>query len=79
MKIFCDSLNEVHPNAMFTIEIQNNKCINFLEVLVDDSLTSVVTSTFRKLTNTGLQHIQTGAALCHVFVLCCWQGADHVN
>ena len=54
IKIFCDSLNEVHPNIKFTTEIQNNKCINFLDVLVDNSSTAVTTSTFRKPTNTGL-------------------------
>ena len=54
IKIFCDSLNEVHPNIKFTTEIQNNKCINFLDVLVDNSSTTVTTSTFRKPTNTGL-------------------------
>ena len=54
IKIFCDSLNEVYPNIKFTTEIQNNKCINFLDVLVDNSSTTVTTSTFRKPTNTGL-------------------------
>ena len=54
IKIFCDSLNEVHPNIRFTTEIQNNKCINFLDVLVDNSSTTVTTSTFRKPTNTGI-------------------------
>ena len=41
-------------NIKFTTEIQNNKCINFLDVLVDNSSTTVTTSTFRKPTNTGL-------------------------
>ena len=27
IKIFCDSLNEVHPNVKFTTEISNDKCI----------------------------------------------------
>ena len=44
IKIFRDSLNEVHPNIKFTTEIQNNKCINFLDVLVDNSSTTVTTS-----------------------------------
>ena len=57
IKIFCDSLNEVHPNIKFTTEIQNNKCIYFLDVLVDNSSTTVTTSTFRKPTNTGLYSI----------------------
>ena len=54
IKMFCDSLNEVHPNIKFTTEIKNNKCINFLDVLVDNSSTTVTTSTIRKPTNTGL-------------------------
>ena len=54
IKIFCNSLNELHPNLKFTTEIQNNKCINFLDVLVDNSSTTVTTSTFRKPTNTEL-------------------------
>ena len=54
IKIFCDSLNEVHPNIKFTTEIQNNKCINFLDVLVNNNSTKVTTSTFCKPTNTGL-------------------------
>ena len=54
IKIFCDSLYEVHPNIKFTTEIQNNKCINFLDVLVDNNSTTVTSSTFRKSTNTGL-------------------------
>ena len=43
-----------NPNIKFTTEIQNNKCINFLDALVDNSPTTVTTSTFRKPTNTGL-------------------------
>ena len=54
IKIFRDTLNEVHSNIKFTTEIQNNKCINFLDVLVDNSSTTVTTSTFRKPTNTEL-------------------------
>ena len=48
IKIFCDSLNEIHPDIKFTTEIQNNKCIKFLDVLVDSSSTTIATSTFRK-------------------------------
>ena len=54
IKMFCDSLNEIHPNTKFTTEIQNNKCIKFLDVLVDNSSTTIATSTFPKPTSTGL-------------------------
>ena len=54
IKMFCDSLNEIHPNIKFITEIQNNKCINLMDVLVDNSSTTVTTSTFRKPTDTGL-------------------------
>ena len=62
-KIFCDSLNEVHPNIKFTTKIHNNISINFLDVSVHSSSTTVATSTFRKLTNTGLWCTRT--ALYH--------------
>ena len=51
-KTFCDSLTEIYPNIKFTTEIQNNKCINFVVVLIDNSSTTVATSTFRKPTDT---------------------------
>ena len=54
IKIFCNSLNEIHSNIKFTSENQNYKCINFLDVLVDNSSTTIATSTFCKPTNTGL-------------------------
>ena len=34
-------------------------------MIVDNGLTTVATSTFRKPTNTGLQYIRNGAALYH--------------
>ena len=32
IEILCNSLNEIRPNIKFATEIQNNKCINFLDV-----------------------------------------------
>ena len=54
----------------FTTEIQNKECINFLDVFVDNSSTTVTTSTFRKPTNTGLY--SNGAALYHAAINITW-------
>ena len=48
----------MHPNIKFTTEIRNSKCINFLDVLVDNSSTTAATTAFLKPTNTGLHSNQ---------------------
>ena len=47
-------LNSIHPNIAFTTELQSKNCLSFLDVLVDNSGPTLVTSTFRKPTHTGL-------------------------
>ena len=47
-------LNSIHPNIAFTKELQSKNRLSFLDVLVDNSGPSLVTSTFRKPTHTGL-------------------------
>ena len=44
--------------------LMESKCINFLDVLVDNSSTTVATSTFRKPTNTGLYSKLNSFVLC---------------
>ena len=72
IKILCDSLNEVHPNVKFTTEIQNNKCINFLDVLVDNSSTTVTTSRLHFANRPTLDFIPNGAALYHAAINITW-------
>ena len=47
-------LNSIHSNIAFTTELQTKNRLRFLDVLVDNSGLSLVTSTFRKPTHTGL-------------------------
>ena len=47
-------LNSIHPNIVFTTELQYKNRLSFLDVLVENSGPSLVTSTFRKPTHTGL-------------------------
>ena len=47
-------LNSLHPNIAFTIELQPKNRLSFLDFPVDNSGPSLVTSTFRKPTHTGL-------------------------
>ena len=47
-------LNSIHPNIAFTTELQSKNRLSFLDVLVDNSGPSLVTSTFRKPIHTGL-------------------------
>ena len=47
-------LNSIHRNIALTTELQSKNRLSFLDVLVDSSGPNLVTSTFRKLTHTGL-------------------------
>ena len=47
-------LNSIHPNIAFTTDLQSKNRLSFQDVLVDNSGPSLVTSTFRKPTHTGL-------------------------
>ena len=52
-KTFLDYLNTKHANIKFTMEIEKDKKLAFLDVLLDHS-ESLVTSIYRKATFTGL-------------------------
>ena len=47
-------LNSIHPNIAFITELQSKNRLSFLDVLVDNSGPSIVTTTFRKPTHTRL-------------------------
>ena len=47
-------LNSLHPNIAFTTKLQSKNCLNFLDVLIDNSGTNLVTDTYHKTTHTGL-------------------------
>ena len=47
-------LNSRHPNIRFTFETQLNEKLPFLDVLVDNSGASCITSIYQKSTYTGL-------------------------
>ena len=52
---FFDYINSQHPNIRFTMEKEIDHVLPFLDVLIDNTHRgSVVTSTFRKKTFTGL-------------------------
>ena len=53
--VFFDYINSQYPNIRFTMEKEIDQVLPFLDVLIDDThRSSVVTSTFRKKTFTGL-------------------------
>ena len=51
--LFLNCLNNLHPSIQFTIE-RGNHCMPFLDVNVEISSHSFITSVFRKLTHTGV-------------------------
>ena len=51
---FLSYLNSRHPNIRFTFETQLNGKLPFLDVLVDNSGASCITSIYHKITYTGL-------------------------
>ena len=50
---FFHRLNNLHPSLTFTCEFENNNCLPFLDVLVERSNNSILTSIYRKPTFTG--------------------------
>ena len=51
---FLNFLNDKHPNIKFTSEIENNKCLPFLDISIKRVNNSLTTSVYRKRTFTGL-------------------------
>ena len=51
---FLNFLNKQHPNIKFTFEKQVQDKLPFLDILIDNSSTSLVTSVYHKQTYTGL-------------------------
>ena len=53
-KMFLDYLNSKHPNIKFTMDLENDGKLSFLDLTVERSNGSFVTSVYRKPTFTGL-------------------------
>ena len=51
---FSEFMNRQHPNMKFTYEAENDKKLNFLDVLVEKSGNKISTSIYRKPTFSGL-------------------------
>ncbi len=51
---FSNYLNSKHPNIKFTYEVEKDKELPFLDVLIKNDFTNLSTSVYRKLTFTGL-------------------------
>ena len=51
--LFLDSLNSLHPSLRFTLEKESNLAVPFLDVLVEKSPSTFITSIYRKPTFTG--------------------------
>jgi len=51
---FFTNINSVHRNIVFIKELETNNCLHFLDVLVEETSTGFITSTYRKPTHTGL-------------------------
>jgi hypothetical protein len=52
--LFFDYLNAQHPNISFTFEKQEDGKLPFLDILIDNSSNTCITSVFHKKTYTGL-------------------------
>lgn len=52
--LFFDYLNTRHPSIRFTMEKEINEKLSFLDILIDNSNPSIITSVYRKKTFTGL-------------------------
>ena len=70
-----NELNSVHPDIKFTKEMETNGRISMLDVAIERRGTKMVTSVFRKATNTNLllnfesshpPHVKTGIVKCFV-------------
>ena len=53
-KQFLEHINKAHPNIKFTLETENNNCINFLDIAITNSSSGFLTNVFRKECYTGL-------------------------
>ena len=53
-QLFLNYLNSKHPNIKFTMEIENNNKLSFLDVLITRDSNKFYTSVYRKPTFTGL-------------------------
>ena len=63
-KEFFDGTNRRHPNIKFTMEIEVNKIITFLDVPIDNSQNTLETLTYHKSTYSGLLLNCTSFASC---------------
>lgn len=52
LQLFLDYINNIHPNIKFTIEIENNNSINFLDLTISRKENKHVFSIFHKPTHT---------------------------
>jgi hypothetical protein len=50
---FLNYLNSLRPSIQFTLEIESDSVISFLDVLVIRKATTLATKVYRKLTHTG--------------------------
>jgi len=53
-KLFHEFINDKHPNIKFTMEVENNNKLSFLDVLINRYNDDFITSVFRKETFSGL-------------------------
>ena len=51
---FLDYMNSLHRNINFTVEVEQNSCLPFLDLLVEKTSKGFETEIFRKNTDTGL-------------------------
>ena len=51
---FYNDINAVHPNLKFSVELEQNKQLAFLDVLLTRHNNEIETAVYRKKTNTGL-------------------------
>lgn len=52
--MFLSYINSLHPNIKFTMEIENNSCLSFLDLNINKSIEGISTSVHRKQTHGGL-------------------------
>ena len=54
-ELFLEYLNTLHQNIKFTVEIEDNDCLSFLDVLISRTdIGKIETSIYRKRTFSGL-------------------------
>ena len=54
VELFLNFVNSIHSNIKFTYEKENDNKLSFLDVLIQKTSTKFQTSTFKKVTDTGL-------------------------